>query len=571
MLTALRVRNFKVFDSIHIDLGRAVVFIGPNNSGKTSALQALALWNTGVKRWSEKRPKGKKRTGVAINRKDLLSIPIPAANLMWRDRRVRNVQRAEGKQTTTNIRIEIVVDGITEGVSWSCGMEFDYANEEAFYCRPLRQSDEKGGDVMPIPAEAVGIKVAFLPPMSGLGATEYLKHQGEIDVLIGQGQTAEVLRNLCYKIYLKSKDSTEWQDLCNQLERIFGVRLSAPELIPERSEIVLLYEDRRGNTLDISCAGRGLLQTLLLLAHIYANPKTVLLIDEPDAHLEVLRQRQTYQLINDVAQEHQSQVICASHSEVVLNEAADRDTVVAFVGKPHRIDTQSSQVRKALVQIGWEDYFQAEQTGWVLYLEGSTDLAILQKLAQVTGHSVREFLERPFVHYVGNEAQRARDHFYGLREACPQLTGIALFDNLSRELAKEHLVETMWRRREIENYLCSPEVLVEYARGRPSDDLFLQAEEEQREKAMKECIAEVTEALRVLGRPGPWSSEIKVTNDFLDPLFEKYFEKLGLSHLMPKKSYHELADFLDASQVDEEIIEKFDKILEVASSGRKEN
>ena len=61
---------------------------------------------------------------------------------------------------------------------------------------------------------------------------------------------------------------------------------------------------------------------------------------------------------------------------MVLNEAAERDTVIAFVGKPHRIDDRGSQVLKALRDIGFEQYYQAEETGWVLYLENATDLAI---------------------------------------------------------------------------------------------------------------------------------------------------------------------------------------------------
>jgi len=55
MLTKLTVRNFKRFGEIEIELDNPVVFIGPNNSGKTSALQALALWQVGVNRWNEKR------------------------------------------------------------------------------------------------------------------------------------------------------------------------------------------------------------------------------------------------------------------------------------------------------------------------------------------------------------------------------------------------------------------------------------------------------------------------------------------------------------------------------------
>jgi hypothetical protein len=64
-----------------------------------------------------------------------------------------------------------------------------------------------------------------------------------------------------------------------------------------------------------------------------------------------------------VARENDNQIIAASHSEVLLNEAAERDVVVAFVGKPHRMDDRGSQVLKALREIGFEHYYQAEQTG----------------------------------------------------------------------------------------------------------------------------------------------------------------------------------------------------------------
>ncbi len=107
-----------------------------------------------------------------------------------------------------------------------------------------------------------------------------------------------------------------------------------------------------GTALDLSSAGRGLQQTLLLLACLYANPGSLLLLDEPDAHLEILRQRQTYHLLSEVAREAGCQVVAASHSEVLLHEAAGRDTVVAFVGAPHRIDQRGSQPLQALTERG---------------------------------------------------------------------------------------------------------------------------------------------------------------------------------------------------------------------------
>ncbi|MDR1343508.1 MAG: ABC transporter ATP-binding protein [Prevotellaceae bacterium] len=42
------------------------------------------------------------------------------------------------------------------------------------------------------------------------------------------------------------------------------------------------------------------------------NSPTVLLLDEPDAHLEVIRQREIFQKINEMAQEAKSQLIIAA-------------------------------------------------------------------------------------------------------------------------------------------------------------------------------------------------------------------------------------------------------------------
>jgi len=574
MLTRIRIRNFKRFDDVDIELGNAVVLIGPNDSGKTTALQAIALWDIGARRWNEKR-KGKaspeKRPGVTVNRRDLVSIPVPNANLLWRDLHVRDVTRVDkdGKPSskTQNVRIDIIVDGVTQDRAWSCGLEFDYANAESFYCRPLRTGDGPGR--MPVPDEVTNVRVAFLPPMSGLADREFVKQQGEIAVLIGQGQTAQILRNLCLQIH-QDDGTGHWGHLVKHVKELFGIVLLKPQYIPERSEVTMAYKDRRGNKFDLSSSGRGFQQTLLLLAHLYANPGAVLLLDEPDAHLEILRQRQTYNLLIRVAEQQGSQIIAASHSEVVLNEAVDRDVVVAFVGKPHPIDDRGSQVLKALRDIGFDQYVQAEETGWVLYLENSTDLAIIQAFAESLDHEAKGYLERPFVKYVEtNLPEKAREHFFGLREAKNDLVGVAIFDRLDKGLQPDGpLTERMWRRREIENYLCTEEVLIAYARHDLANDLFGKAESERRQQAMREAISEVTQALKTLNKPDPWSPDIKATDEFLDPLFRKYFQKLRLPLQLRKSDYHVLAGLVPKENLDAEITEKLDTIVAVAKRAK---
>lgn len=573
MLTRLCIKNFKRLGDADIELGQSVVFIGPNNSGKTTALQALALWDVGLRKWNERR-EGKtspeKRPGVTISRRDLIAIPVPDANLLWHRLRVRDVRRANGRTETQNIRVDVIVEGVTAGRTWRCGFEFDYANEESFYCRPMRLSEDKSPQRMSVPPEAAEVRIAFLPPMSGLAATEPKWESGRVNVLLGEGQTAQVLRNLCYQIYEQPDAKPAWDEVCRYIESLFGVQLQPPQFIKERGEITMTYRDQSGCVLDLSSAGRGLQQTLLLLAHLYANPKTLLLLDEPDAHLEVLRQREIYQLLTNIALKKGSQVIAASHSEVVLNEAANRDVVIAFVGKPHRMNVRHNRVVEALTDIGFDHYYQADLKGWVLYLEGPTDLAILRTFARILDHPVAGELERPFVHYLNtNLPNRAREHFYALQEARADLVGVALFDRLEKTLQSGPLLtEVTWRKREIENYLCQEEVLIAYARHDQGDDLFGQAEGARREQVMRECIAEVSSALATLSRPSPWSDDIKASDDFLDPVFEQFFKKLGLPNLLTKTSYHVLAGIVPKDKLDPEITEKLDTLLAVARRAR---
>ena len=581
MLTKLIVRNFKLLDDVEIDLGNRVVFIGPNNSGKTSALQGLALWETGLKRWNEKRAGKKtpdKRPGVTINRRDLISAPVPDANLLWRNLNIRNTNTIEGKPQIQNVRIEIIVEGFTEGNSWRCGFEFDYANSESFYCRPLRNPTGSNPERMPVPEQIGNTEVAFLPPMSGLLSNETHLDRGAINVRIGEGRTAEVLRNLCYQI--SEESNGKWDELTEHINRLFGSQLDRPQYVQERGEISMTYRER-GNTLDLSSTGRGMQQTMLLLAWLYARPGTVLLLDEPDAHLEILRQRQIYQLLTEVADKNDNQIIAASHSEILLNEAADRDIVVAFVGKPHRIDDKGSQVQKALREIGYDQYYLAEQTGWVLYLEGSTDLAILRAFAKKLQHEEAvNFLEQPFVHYVGNQPKEVLRHLHGLREAMPDLEAVAIFDQLESDPPNElDGICLTWSRREIENYLCSRATLETYAQAIPEEpspgplliDIIEQAQETEKSRrlrVMQESIDKIETALKDLKKGSPWDkdSAVKVSDDFLDPLFNNYFEKLGLPNQMLKKNFYELVHYVPPEEIDPDIRKKLTAIVDVARS-----
>ncbi len=165
----------------------------------------------------------------------------------------------------------------------------------------------------------------------------------------------------------------------------------------------------------------------------------------------------------------------------------------------------------------------------MLYLEGSTDLAILAALAEVLDHPVEEQLKRPFVEYIGNQMSAASAHFHGLREAKPDLVAFALLDRQANppEAGHPNLRLHVWLRREIEN--------------------------------------EIEQAIRTLGR-SPWSDDVKASDDFLDPLFERFFRRLNLPNLLRKSDYHELAAFVKPSDLDSEVGHVLDMINDVATA-----
>jgi hypothetical protein len=95
---------------------------------------------------------------------------------------------------------------------------------------------------------------------------------------------------------------------------------------------------------------------------------------------------------------------------------------------------------------------------------GPRGRSILAAFARTLDHPAKDCLEQPFVHYVEDRPQKARKHFFGVSEAKPDFVGIVITDNLvTASVGNERLQELQWDRREIENYLCYPEVLEAYA------------------------------------------------------------------------------------------------------------
>jgi hypothetical protein len=210
----------------------------------------------------------------------------------------------------------------------------------------------------------------------------------------------------------------------------------------------------------------------------------------------------------------------------------------------------------------------------VLYLEGSTDLAILRAFAEALDHHARHALERPFVHYIANQAAKAEEHFFGLREAKGDLVGMLILDrDPNPPAAKAGLDQLVWTRREIENYLCVPEALLSFAEeiaeqavgGGP---LFEKAEKDRYGEIMQKCIEDLVPPIALRDRNDQWWSDTKASDEFLDRLFVAFFRELRLPNLMRKSDYHQLARHVPVALLAQEISDALDRISRVEAKAK---
>ena len=594
-LTYIEIENFKRFgESQRIELDHPSVLIGPNNCGKTSLVQALALWSQAVQTWWDTKgaSNAKERTATALNRLEITAVPVTRTRFFWHNTRVRT-----GNQ---NILISITVGVLRKGVERPVKMLFRHQGDELVYCTP----DEAHLNELALLEYAASIHVELLYPMSGLTTEEPVVKPGRINVLLGQGETAQVLRNLCLMVYRDSPD--DWRQVVDLMRRLFSVELGDPDET-SRGAIELHYnQEGTKDKLDLSMSGRGFQQLLLIFAYLYSHKGSVLLIDEPDAHLEILRQKQVYVLLRDIALRNDSQVMIATHSEVILNESLDHNLTLLLEGKAENL-AKRNDILNSLTHYGAEHYVKAREREYVLYVEGNTDLDILRAFAAKLDHPVAErFDGRINAYYVQDnypepsvesELERVEGgfgitpekHFFALRQMIPDLKGLAILDGDARprENRSEGGLDTLfWKRYEAENYFITPALLIDYATQQYEDqDLFAGYTSQIRDACDEVTLSFVFDGSEndfrdyLNADPGParliWEAKtanLKLSH-FAEQFFETLAERISMQVLLRKGEFHRLIDFMEKDRVPAEVGEKLaslNGLFQARASLRKE-
>ena len=319
------IKGFKRFErETAIDLDPVTVLVGANNSGKSTILQALTLFQYCVEttRRANDNGRGNERNGrIDLGQRSVSPdqfgvLPVAEPTDLWPNGRV-----SPGRQS-----IELRA-------------EYDNGAEIAFTLKlsynRFSITPRSGGDL----AEAVHQRdIRLIPVFSGfLPREEYLTLPARQERMRLQ-RHGEMVRNLLWE--LRERHEARWKTLLELLGDLFpeSVLRIAFDVDVDRF-INAAYRDRAlTRELDVVVTGSGFHQALQILVSVLTPGARVLLLDEPDAHLHARLQEQLMDIMVRLARDEQAQFILATHSPPLLSAAPEGSIRVCGDGKVVPLD-----------------------------------------------------------------------------------------------------------------------------------------------------------------------------------------------------------------------------------------
>ncbi len=495
MIETVQLHRFKRFRDIKVSLlpdGVSLV-VGGNNSGKSSLLQGLAVWE--FARTVLEMEKGQKALlqegasvqGVGLGDDEFSPVNVPSLKHLWTN--LRTQKQAEPDGYTLKIACSWKLSS-SESRTLEFGLSL--ANDRLFV-KPT-SSNLQANEQVP--------RIAYLPPFAGIEKQESLMTPAMRQRLIGQGLSGAVLRNLLLdlqkanmatraklkagKAKIKEPDLRQlreddpWERLLATLRDVFSVEVAVEpfneayhthiraNVYKVKKEGARYKKEGNYNARDIMVEGSGFLQWLSVYA-LAVNPDVdVLLLDEPDAHLHTSLQTQLFEGLQGLAHGgKKKQVLIATHSTEILKGVVPTRILEVKTSSTRYLSTEEQKVG-LFAGLGSEyapRIDQIKRHKRVLFVEGEQDIGLLKIWAKklnlawptnlvlwtwASGHKERKHLFLQFKSEIAElKALSLRDR----DDEAMSTVDKSLVDQIFQNSKIDGFLIRKWRRRHIENYL----------------------------------------------------------------------------------------------------------------------
>jgi predicted ATPase len=490
MIKEIHLTNFKRFNSTSIIFKPFEVSIlaGGNNSGKSSLLHALAVWEfCKLYLIYEKGYRALfnnfRGDGYGISFDDFTPINIPSLKYLW-----TNLKPYGGY----SLKIKCVWDLPNKPDRF---LEISLAlTQERLFIKNT-SSNLIDGDKTPT--------VAYLPPFAGISDREQWYSTADRKKLIGRGLAGAVLRNAIMEMFnrrneersklkgnlnkipsaqlQKLRGTNPFELLNKALFDVFRIQLEPHVFSPFFHNYVKVdivkgkLENNRFKKFpnfskrDLMVEGSGFLQWLSVYTFALDKEIDVLLLDEPDAHLHCSLQTLLLEKLVELSKEANKQVLMASHSTEILKHVEPK-IIIEIKGPSAKYLERDSQKISLLSGLGTEYspmINKLQKVKNVLFVENSSDANLLQIWCEKLN---LKWPENLVVWPFANNHKERKQLFLHLKDEIKGIVGISLEDrdNSLYELTNEDLSDKSspdwsegdssfkcrrWRRWEMENYL----------------------------------------------------------------------------------------------------------------------
>ncbi|OOZ39329.1 hypothetical protein BOW53_12025 [Solemya pervernicosa gill symbiont] len=486
---------------------------GSNNSGKSSFMQAFALWEycKSVIEYEFGSDGlindfiGKKQ-GVGISSEDFLPINIPSLKHLWTNLRVSPEQDSKGNKELDGYTLWIEVRWTNSSFEEDRLLRFSLslANERLFVKTTL--SNIANNESIP--------KIAYIPPFAGILNREPFHTKAMRARLIGQGLSGSVMRNTLLELYKRNQDkrvelkgeldripkkslkelreTDHWEHLLEIIRGMFGVELMVHDFNEDYHSYIRVeywkgkynntktkFEKHKGfNKRDIMVEGSCFLQLLNVISLALDPSYHVIFLDEPDAHLHSSLQFSLLEELEHLATKYNKQILFATHSTELISSVPPQRIMKFEKGKV-KVLTDESQKTTLITGLGSEyspKLHQLQKSKKILFVENESDSSAIKLFSETLGTPIsKDIVIWP---WPGKHGERGK-LFTQLKQQIPELKGLSIRDRDNQDFAtiteslvdksntgweSQGLIVRTWRFRYIETYLLRPSAIARAAK-----------------------------------------------------------------------------------------------------------
>ncbi len=446
LITRIEFHNFKAFKYYSVSLDRMNILVGPNNTGKSTILNAFRVLAAGLRRANSYK-----------------AVPVDTP-----------IGRVYGHFVSTDdlpISLENVHTNYDEDLPVSVVFHLSNKQKLTLYfstsgtCVMVPSNTSRMNGTPSVFRKVFSINVGFVPVLGPLEHEEPLIQERTVLRNLVTHRASRNFRN--YWHYSPDR----FGDFAELISKTWsGMEVAPPELVNHNYLAMFCKEDRIDR--ELYWAGFGFQIWCQLLTHIVRNDKVdLLVVDEPDIYLHPDMQRQILGILRDTNPD----ILLATHSTEIIAEASPSE--ILLIDKTRRSAIRlkdTDQVQGALDILGSGQNItltQLARTRRVLFVEGK-DFRILSRFARQLG--LTDIANQSDFTVVSSDGfsqwNKIKSLAWGFEKTLGQSLVLgAVFDRDYRsdeEIAeiKNELDENLnfahiHSRKELENYLLVPSVL----------------------------------------------------------------------------------------------------------------